>query len=1001
MNEINVNYDPDFIPDPTSLVEVENLILELYRPGSPQRISRVQHKLQALQRSPEGWNLASGLIGSADEKVRFFGALTFTVKLNQASTSLSEEDSKLLLEKLIACLIEWVNLPQNSLGVKKLCSTLVVYFMHFSSSWLRCIKHLVYCLSIGNAASQDILNSVPSISDLVGSLSSDKILALLWFSDALVEEVGKTDATNIKHHKFHERLQANVQDVVELMSIGISESMENTSSDMKLREECMKCYEAWIYYSHKAFIDAAIVLTPLKSLLKPAMACLVEEDLYQVTAELFTEMLTNYSKFLSQDDVQMLFSLLSSSWSQERFNRLIQGDFDFYTIQFGNLLLAFGDAIMPDLAQKTSDVSLQQYLIGLNGLLACNGYAVEEDKIFVPALEFWITFVETAIDALYGGNGEDKSWIATARMHIVQAIQKCWRKIQFPPAEVWDEWDSVDQTNFHEARRDVVDMLQSSYTLIGREILSMFANLVLQSLEGSRWAELEASLFCLGALSDSISDEENDEGSEWNRIVGTILGSQFFDILANPANSIPTRVRQTAVTFIGEFASNFERHPQYLSITLTFLFKAMETPDLARKASQSVYSVCSDCRLLLVPELGAFMQHCGTLSQTTVLDPVVKEKIVGSIAPIIQALPTEEAKIEPVQQLLQFVDQDVNSCIAAANQSDEQEANAAGSSALRCLLSIAKGLQVPADVPVDLEQETPTSSVWIEGAGAPVQNHIMMLIHRVMDALKNSSEIIDIVCHIFRAGFTEREPGPFVFSPALVTQFLLQGNLRMPRPDLFIGTACSFINSFREVRRIDKEASALLAWLVGFLQGSTDVDIATSGIQFLNSLMPAYNNVLLGSLTPQSTEFIFMFTLRALTANDAMPKYAACDFWSVFISQGEQASKQLQISVKNTVDQVGPMLAEAIIYNIGGHCVRSGLNKLTEPLKKMVARQVQSRVWLEAALFRDTFPSVKVNGEDKRIFLQKIINLRGGKDTNQVVREFWLVCKGSNLAYAS
>lgn len=281
------------------------------------------------------------------------------------------------------------------------------------------------------------------------------------------------------------------------------------------------------------------------------------------------------------------------------------------------------------------------------------------------------------------------------------------------------------------------------------------------------------------------------------------------------------RVRQTAVWFIGEFASHFQRHPQYLPVTLTFLFKTMENPALARKASHSVHSVCSICRLLLVPQLGAFMEHCGNLARTTVLDAVVKEKIVGSIAPIIQALPTEEAKIAPVEQLLQFVDQDVNSCLTAASQSDAKEANAAGASALRCLLSIAKGLQVPSDVPVDLEQETNVSSIWIDGLGAPVQNHIMMLIQSVMDTLKNSSEAVDVTCHIFRAGFTEREPGPFVFSPALVIQFLLRGNNQSPRPDLFIGTACSFIHSFQHGRRIDNEASVLLTWLVEILQAST------------------------------------------------------------------------------------------------------------------------------------------------------------------------------------
>lgn len=119
------------------------------------------------------------------------------------------------------------------------------------------------------------------------------------------------------------------------------------------------------------------------------MSCLIEDELYQITAELFSDILLNYSKFLSQEELQMLFSLLSSPWSQEKFIRLTQGDFEFDSLQFGNLLIGFGDAIVPDLARKVHDTPSQQYLTCLNDLLACQGYAVEEDKIFVPALEFW------------------------------------------------------------------------------------------------------------------------------------------------------------------------------------------------------------------------------------------------------------------------------------------------------------------------------------------------------------------------------------------------------------------------------------------------------------------------------------------------------------------------------------------------------------------------------------------------------------------------------------
>ena len=59
------------------------LVQKLYQPGSPQEVARIQDALQKLQRSQQGWQLADALLQSQDEKVRFFGALTFTIKINQ------------------------------------------------------------------------------------------------------------------------------------------------------------------------------------------------------------------------------------------------------------------------------------------------------------------------------------------------------------------------------------------------------------------------------------------------------------------------------------------------------------------------------------------------------------------------------------------------------------------------------------------------------------------------------------------------------------------------------------------------------------------------------------------------------------------------------------------------------------------------------------------------------------------------------------------------------
>ncbi|KAL8956613.1 MAG: hypothetical protein Q9193_005911 [Seirophora villosa] len=67
--------------EPLDMTGLDRAEQQLYQPGSHQ-ISEIQEDLQRLQRSSLGWQLADRLLKSEDEKVRFFGALTFTIKIN-------------------------------------------------------------------------------------------------------------------------------------------------------------------------------------------------------------------------------------------------------------------------------------------------------------------------------------------------------------------------------------------------------------------------------------------------------------------------------------------------------------------------------------------------------------------------------------------------------------------------------------------------------------------------------------------------------------------------------------------------------------------------------------------------------------------------------------------------------------------------------------------------------------------------------------------------------
>lgn len=59
---------------------------QLYDPanaGNPPKIALIQEQLQALQKSPQAWLIANSLLSDNGTDLRFFGALTFTVKINQ------------------------------------------------------------------------------------------------------------------------------------------------------------------------------------------------------------------------------------------------------------------------------------------------------------------------------------------------------------------------------------------------------------------------------------------------------------------------------------------------------------------------------------------------------------------------------------------------------------------------------------------------------------------------------------------------------------------------------------------------------------------------------------------------------------------------------------------------------------------------------------------------------------------------------------------------------
>jgi len=113
-------------------------------------------------------------------------------------------------------------------------------------------------------------------------------------------------------------------------------------------------------------------------------------------------------------------------------------------------------------------------------------------------------------------------------------------------------------------------------------------------------------------------------------------------------------------------------------------------------------------------------------------------------------------------------------------------------------------------------------------------------------------------------------------------------------------------------------------------------------------------------------------------------------------SQSDPKVPDVRDRATELVSSMGPHIAACLVNQIGGLAQRSELEALSKVLRSLITTQPATRRWLEGALSSETFVAAARVGEaDRRVFVQKIIMLRGGRQTTAVVRDFWAACKGT------
>lgn len=103
-----------------------------------------------------------------------------------------------------------------------------------------------------------------------------------------------------------------------------------------------------------------------------------------------------------------------------------------------------------------------------------------------------------------------------------------------------------------------------------------------------------------------------------------------------------------------------------------------------------------------------------------------------------------------------------------------------------------------------------------------VLTSLQNLLVRIKETFSSNSEIVDVICSILRAGFSESEPGPFVFPPQMVTEFMI--SRWHQRVAAVVNTASVFVTSLssgNQKRYVGEVIGQLLPWVFGLLHQLT------------------------------------------------------------------------------------------------------------------------------------------------------------------------------------
>lgn len=704
----------------------------------------------------------------------------------------------------------------------------------------------------------------------------------------------------------------------------------------------------------------------------------------------------------------------SSTTTQTLVNQMLAGE---YTPE-SNAYMEYLQALVEQYDCTTDEYLKEPDAVAalerVQALSQCPGAAMVEDKVCLSILEMLSTIAEG-----YCEWTEVSPYDTSMRSLVKTGTLAILSKVRVPNEELDKQtttWDEDDFTEFEDYRFQATNFFETAYTIFGAELLQLITEPFARA-ENSNWSEFDAVLFVLVSISDSLDTAPDKCDPSLNHI----FSSQLWQHAVSSAAEVSGRIRWAAIKTISQYTSFLQRNSQHMISSLDFLFRCLQRKAYANQAAKAINILCDTQRKFLVGALPQFLQTLVTLDS---IPSSARQKVLSAVASLIQALPTEQERIEPLRDMLQLVQRFEQNNVADEDSDDSDDPL---HSRMAMLASVAKGLQSPTDTPIDLDPPAEKIDItfWIDGPGNVIQQAVLSMISELWNQLLNpsNSDLVGYACDFLRAGFKEEHPCPFKFHPSISTQLLLaMMDLRNPNLDQTMSAASCFLSSLAatdsstvpEINIIFSRIIQLTQECTSALRANpTEFSPPSSILDFIVRTFTKHGLHIFSVPTAiESMSHFFDYGVLTLRTPDTLPRRSAIAFFAAFIDLTDPSSKFMAETTTATtltalLETYSPPVLGLTIHFLAGECARSEIDVFTQLLKTFVGKQTlrAKKIMQEAMLPQSGVLSTKAlratKPEQRARFVAQVEGLRGSKKTSEITREFWINCRGGQFQYVT